>query len=122
LKLNAQAIYLLTKSLSSNVEAIIIKEHGFSVDAHLLWMYIKDMFFETTTAQDSRGVGCLIKLVRPVEKSVRVVWLSQLAQDFKKESIIDQIKIQLLKLGLCLIQVMGSVLWLKEEKEGANKG
>jgi hypothetical protein len=78
--------------------------------------------FETTTAQDSRGVGCLIKLVRPVEKSVRVVWLSQLAQDFKKESIINQIKIQLLKLGLCLIQVMGSVLWLKEEKEGANKG
>jgi hypothetical protein len=68
LKLNAQAIYLLTKSLSPNVEAIIIKEHRFSVDAHLLWIYIKDMFLETTTAQDSRGVGCLIKLVRPVGK------------------------------------------------------
>jgi hypothetical protein len=36
LKLNAQAICLLTQSLSPNVEAIIIKEHGFPVDAHLL--------------------------------------------------------------------------------------
>jgi hypothetical protein len=36
LKLNAQAICLLTQSLSPNVEAIIIKEHEFPVDAHLL--------------------------------------------------------------------------------------
>jgi hypothetical protein len=66
-----------------------------------LWIYIKDMFSDTTAAQDSRGVGCLIKLVRLVGKSV--VWLSQLAQDFKKESVIHQIKIQLLRLALCLM-------------------
>jgi hypothetical protein len=36
LKLNAQAICLLTQYLSPNVEALIIKEHGFLVDAHLL--------------------------------------------------------------------------------------
>jgi hypothetical protein len=36
LKLNAQAIYLLTQSLSPNVEAIIVKEHEFPLDAHLL--------------------------------------------------------------------------------------
>jgi hypothetical protein len=68
LKLNAQAICLLTQSLSPNVEAVIIKEHGFPVDAHLLWMYIKDIFSETIAAQDSRGVGCLIKPVRPIRK------------------------------------------------------
>jgi hypothetical protein len=113
LKLNAQAICLLTHSLCPNVEAIIIKEHGFSMDAHLLWIYIKEMFLDTTAAQDSRGAGCLIKSVRSVGKTVRLVWLSQLAQDFKKESIIDQIKIQLLRLALCLRQVIGSALWLK---------
>jgi hypothetical protein len=69
LKLNAQAIFLLTQSLSPNVEVIIIKEHGFPVDAHLLWIYIKDMFSDTTTTQDSRGAGCLIKPVRPVGKT-----------------------------------------------------
>jgi hypothetical protein len=69
LKLNAQAIYLLTQSLSPNVEAIIINEHGFPADAHLLWIYIKDMFLDTTVAQDSRGAGCLIKPVRPVGKT-----------------------------------------------------
>jgi hypothetical protein len=37
LKLNAQAICLLTHSLSPNVEALIIKEHAFPMDAHLLW-------------------------------------------------------------------------------------
>jgi hypothetical protein len=68
LKLNAQPIYLLTQSLSPNVEAIIIKGHEFPVDAHLLWIYIKDMFLDTATAQDSRGVGYLIKPVRPVGK------------------------------------------------------
>jgi hypothetical protein len=66
LKLHAQAISLLTQSLSPNIEAIIIKEHGFPVDAHLLWMYIKDMFSDTTEAQDSRGAGCLIKPVRKI--------------------------------------------------------
>jgi hypothetical protein len=109
LKLNAQAICLLTQSLSPNIEAIIIKEDGFRVDAHLLWIYIKDMFSDTTTAQDSRGAGCLIK-------PVRLVWLSQLAQDFKKESGIDQIKIQLFRLALYLLQVMKSALWLKARK------
>jgi hypothetical protein len=69
LKLNAQAICLLTQYLSPNIEVIIIKENGFPVDAHLLWMYIKDMFLETTTTQDSRGAGCLIKPVRPVGKT-----------------------------------------------------
>jgi hypothetical protein len=57
LKLNGQAICLLTQSLSPNVEAIIIKEHGFPMDAHLLWIYIKDMFSDTTAAQDSRCAG-----------------------------------------------------------------
>jgi hypothetical protein len=69
LKLNTQAICLLTQSLSPNVEALIIKEHGFPMDAHLQWMYIKDMFLETTVAQDSRGVGCLIKPARPIGKT-----------------------------------------------------
>jgi hypothetical protein len=44
LKLNAQAIYLLTQSLSPNVEALILKEHGVPMDAHLLWKYIKEKF------------------------------------------------------------------------------
>jgi hypothetical protein len=73
LKLNVQAICLLTQSLSPNVEAIIIKEHEFPVDAHLLWIYIKDMFSDTTTTQDSRSAGYLIKLIRPVGKPVRLV-------------------------------------------------
>jgi hypothetical protein len=68
LKLNAQAICLLTQSLSPNVEAIIIKEYGFPMDAHLLWIYIKDMFSDTIVAQDSRCASCLIKPVRPVGK------------------------------------------------------
>jgi hypothetical protein len=69
LKLNAQAICLLTHSLSPNIEVIIIKEHGFPLDAHLLWIYIKDMFLDTTVPQDSRGTDCLIKPVRPVGKT-----------------------------------------------------
>jgi hypothetical protein len=36
LKLNAQGICLLTQSLSLNVEALILKEHGIPMDAHLL--------------------------------------------------------------------------------------
>jgi hypothetical protein len=69
MKLNAQAICLLTQSLSRNVEAIIIKEYEFPMDAHLLWIYIKDIFSDITTAQDSRGASYLIKPVRPVEKT-----------------------------------------------------
>jgi hypothetical protein len=69
LKLNAQAICLLTQSLSPNIEALIIKEHEFPVDAHLLWKYIKYMFSKTTTAQDSRGAASLAKLVKPVEQT-----------------------------------------------------
>jgi hypothetical protein len=69
LKLDAQAICLLNQSLSPNVEVIIVKQHGFLVDVRLLCIYIKDMFSYTTAAQDSRGAGCLIKPVRPVEKT-----------------------------------------------------
>jgi hypothetical protein len=36
LKLNAQAICLLTQSLSPNVEVLILKEHGVPMDSHLL--------------------------------------------------------------------------------------
>jgi hypothetical protein len=86
LKLNAQAICLLTHSLSLNVEALMIKEHGFPIDAHLLWKYIKEKFSETTAIQDSREATCLTKPVRPV-------WPSQLAQNFREGSAIDQIKI-----------------------------
>jgi hypothetical protein len=68
LKLNVQTICLLTHSLSPNVEALILKEHGFPIDAHLLWKYIKERFLETTTVQDSREAGGLTKQVRPVEQ------------------------------------------------------
>jgi hypothetical protein len=37
LQLNAQAINLLTKALSPNIEALILKEYEFPEDAHLLW-------------------------------------------------------------------------------------
>jgi hypothetical protein len=63
LKLNAQAICLLTQSLSPNVEAIIIKKHEFPVDAHLMWIYIRGIISDTTAAQDLIGAGCLIKPV-----------------------------------------------------------
>jgi hypothetical protein len=69
LKLNAQAICLLTQSLSPNVEALILKEHGVPIDAHLLWKYIKEKFSETTIVQDSREANCLTKPVRPVVKT-----------------------------------------------------
>jgi hypothetical protein len=49
LKLNAQAICLLTQSLSPNIEALILKEHEVPMDAHLLWKCIKEKFSETTT-------------------------------------------------------------------------
>jgi hypothetical protein len=122
LKLNAQAICLLTQSLSPNVEALILKEHGIPMDAHLLWKYIKEKFSETTTVQDSREADCLTKLVRPIVKTVRPVWLSQLAQDSSERSAIDQIKIQLLKPALCLLQVMGSALWPKVSKRRSPRG
>jgi hypothetical protein len=66
LKLNAQVTCLLTQSMSPNVEALFLKEHGFPMDAHLLWKCIKDMFLETTVAHDSRGADCLTKLIRSV--------------------------------------------------------
>jgi hypothetical protein len=109
LTLNAQAICLLTQSLSPNVETLILKEDGVPMDAHLLWKYIKEKFSETTAVQDSREAGYLTK-------PVRLVWLSQLAQDSSERSVINQIKIQLLKPALCLLQVMGSALWLKVSK------
>ncbi len=66
MKLNAQAICLLTQSLSPNVEALILKEHGVPMDAHLLCKYIKEKFSETTAVQDSREADYLTKPVRPV--------------------------------------------------------
>jgi hypothetical protein len=36
LKLNAQAICVLTHSVSPNIEALILKEYGLPMDAHLL--------------------------------------------------------------------------------------
>jgi hypothetical protein len=69
LKLNAQAICLLTQSLSPNVEVLILKEHGVPMDAHLLWKYIKEKFSDTTSLQDSREADCLTKPVRPVVKT-----------------------------------------------------
>jgi hypothetical protein len=66
LKLNAQAICLLTQSLSLNVEALILKEYEFLVDAHFLWKSIKEKFLEITTAQDSGGADYLSKQVIPV--------------------------------------------------------
>jgi hypothetical protein len=69
LKPNPQAICLLTQSLSLNVEALILKEHGVPMDAHLLWKYIKEKFSETTTVQDSSEANCLTKPVRPVVKA-----------------------------------------------------
>jgi hypothetical protein len=68
LKLNAQAICLLTQSLNPNIEALILKEHGVLMDAHLLWKYIKEEFSETTTIQDSREADCLTKPVKPIVK------------------------------------------------------
>jgi hypothetical protein len=66
LKLNAQVICLLTQSLSPNIKALILKEHGILMDSHLLWKYIKEKFLETTAVQDSREADCLTKPVRPV--------------------------------------------------------
>jgi hypothetical protein len=66
LKLNAQDIYVLTQSLSPNVEALILKEYGLLMDAHLLWRSIKEKFLESTKVQDSREAVYLIQPVRPV--------------------------------------------------------
>jgi hypothetical protein len=44
LKLNAQAICLLTHSLSPNVEALMLKEHGFLMDAHFCGSISKKCF------------------------------------------------------------------------------
>jgi hypothetical protein len=115
LKLNAQAICLLTQSLSPIVESSILKEHGVPIDDHLLWKYIKEKFSETTAVQDSSETDCLTKPVRPV-------WLSQVAQDSSERSVIDQIKIQPLKIALCPLQVMGIALWLKVSKRRSPRG
>jgi hypothetical protein len=72
LKLNAQDICLLTQSLSPNEEALILKEHGVPMYAHLLWKYIKEKFLETIAIQDSREADCLTKLVRPVVKTCQI--------------------------------------------------
>jgi hypothetical protein len=37
----------------------MLKEHGFPVDAHLLWRYIKEKFSESTVVQDSIGANYL---------------------------------------------------------------
>jgi hypothetical protein len=50
LQLNAQAINLLTKALSPNIEALIFKEYEFPQDAHLLWKTIKEKFSKITAA------------------------------------------------------------------------
>jgi hypothetical protein len=55
--------------LSPNVEALILKEHGLPMDAHLLWKYIKEKFSETIAVQDSREADYLTKSVRPVVKA-----------------------------------------------------
>jgi hypothetical protein len=114
LQLNAQAINLLTQSLSSNVEALILKEYGFPKDAHLLWKSIKEKFSEIIIAQDSRGADCLTK-------PVRLAWLRQLPQSFREGSAIDQMKSQLLKQTLNLLQAMGSALWLKTRKRRSQR-
>jgi hypothetical protein len=80
--------------LSLNVEALISKEHGFPMDAHLLWNYIKEKFSETTIVQDPREDGCLTKPVRLVGQTGQ----TSMAKSAGPEgSAIDQIKIQLLK-------------------------
>jgi hypothetical protein len=67
------------------------------------------MFSKTIIAQDSRGAGSHAKLARPV-------LISQMAQDFKEESTINQIKSKLLKQAPCLLKTMGSVSWTKIRK------
>jgi hypothetical protein len=63
LKLNAQALCLLTQSLSPSVEASMLKKHGYPIDAHLLWRYIKEKFSESRAVQDSKGADYLTKPV-----------------------------------------------------------
>jgi hypothetical protein len=53
LQLNDQAINLLRKALSPNVEALILKEYEFPEDAHLLWKAI-------VTPQSSRAWRSLL--------------------------------------------------------------
>jgi hypothetical protein len=66
LQLNAQAINLLTQSLSPNVDALILKEYWFPEDGHLLWKSIKEKFSEITILQDSRVADHLTKSIRSV--------------------------------------------------------
>jgi hypothetical protein len=121
LKLNAQVICLLTQSLSLNVEALIIKEHGFPVDAHLLWKYIKDMFSKTTTAQDSRGASSLAKLISPVGQTGHTGLDKLAGSRLQRRKHHRQIKSQLLKQAPCLLKTMGSVSWTKIRKRRNQK-
>jgi hypothetical protein len=41
---NAQATYILTKALTSDLEDSICKEYGFLEDAHLQWKVLKVNF------------------------------------------------------------------------------
>jgi hypothetical protein len=93
LKLNAQAICLLTQFLSPNVEVLILKEHGIPMDAHLLWKYIKEKFSETTTVQDSREADCLTKSVRSVLKTSQIDMAKSAGSRLQQKKVIDQIKI-----------------------------
>jgi hypothetical protein len=93
LKLNAQAICLLTQFLSPNIEALILKEHGIPMDAHLLWKYIKEKFSETTTVQDSREADCLTKPVRSVLKTGQIDMAKSAGSRHQRKKVIDQIKI-----------------------------
>jgi hypothetical protein len=69
LKLNTKPICLLTKSLIPNVEALILREYGFPMDAHLLWKSIKVFRDHNSTrlkkSQPNRS-DRLHKPVRPV--------------------------------------------------------
>jgi hypothetical protein len=52
--------------LSPSVEVSMLKEHGYPIDAHLLWRYIKEKFSESRAVQDSKGADYLTKPVGSV--------------------------------------------------------
>jgi hypothetical protein len=56
-----------------------------------------------------------------LDKPVRSIWLRQLPQTFKEGSVIDQMKIQLLKQALCLLQIMRKCLMAKDKKKKESK-
>jgi hypothetical protein len=110
LKLNAQAICLLTQSLNLNVEALILKEHRVPMDAHLLWKYIKEKFSETTTAKDSIEADCLTKPVRPVVKTGQTGMAKSAGSRLQRKKCHRSNQNSTLKPTLCLLQVMGGAL------------